>query len=211
MKKDPDTEQPERIAFATSEPPQPRWAVRWTELAVYFLHRPLNPGRRWRAVVRGCTTYSDEQLREEEITVGTLERALKLFDTNTHLGRSVIAQAEDWAERHPNAQPAAPAFGGESVAAEIIGQGHARPGEVTIDLQPPLAADASQDEALRWLYGEELESAKPQTLLARDFGVGESTARMQLKNGRPVMIPLTAALRFFSRPAFEKAKGAHRE
>jgi hypothetical protein len=196
MRKDPDTQQPERIAFASSEPDQliqRNRPARWTELAVYYLHKPENPGRRWRAVVRGCSTYPHETTREEEITVGTLERALKLFDDKTQLGRSVIAQAGNWAE--------------ENIVTTV---GEARAiggGGRCATLDPGFDGD-DQGEALRWLYGEELNSAKPQTLLARDFGVKESTARMQLGAGRPIMVPLTAALRYFNRPAFKKARGA---
>lgn len=203
MTRDPDLELPQRIAFASSEPKDNgNRAARWTELAVYYLHRPAKPGRHWRAVTRGYSTHPGETLREEEITVGTLDRALTLFDETTSLGRSVIAQARDWHESEGEREaaqmrtPVAPPVVG------LSGQGH-----LLVPLEPGFDG-ADQDEALRWLYGDELESAKPQTLLARDFGVKESTARMQLGAGRPIMVPLTSALRFFNRPAFKKAREA---
>lgn len=194
MKREPSNEAPERIAFATSEPADTGDGrhARWTELAVYYLHQPANPARRWRAVSRGLSTYPGESTREEEITVGSLDRALKLFDAFTQLGRSVIAQAEDWAETRVEELRRNPAL-----VAELDREDEWGPAEFP-----------SQDEALRWLYGDELDSAKPQTLLARDFGVKESTARMQLGAGRPIMVPLTSALRYFNRPAFKKAREA---
>lgn len=201
MKREPSNEAPERIAFATSEPADTGDGrhARWTELAVYYLHQPANPARRWRAVSRGLSTYPGESTREEEITVGSLDRALKLFDAFTQLGRSVIAQAEDWEAEY---------------ALKLVEKPHRTEAVTTCDgrelelIFEPGFDGGDQGAALRWLYGDELDQAKPQTLLARDFGVKESTARMQLGAGRPIMVPLTSALRYFNRPAFKKAREA---
>jgi len=191
MKTKPGFEHAERIAFATSEPVGVP-AGRWTELGVYYDHRPTNPGKPWIAVVRGCSTYPGETMREEIIQVGTLERALKLFDPNSQLGRSVIAQAEDWQEPAPILP-----------VPDILPDTLARPPHNRF-------TGTDQDEALRWLYGAELDKLTPAKLLERDFGVVEGTVRAAVKAGREIKIPLAAAMRFFDREAFQRARAVNR-
>lgn len=172
-----------RIAFNRSrvneDSGQPQ---RWTELAVYYDPAPAIIGKPWIAVARGCSTHPGERTREEKIQVGTLKRALGMFDEGSPLFRSVAAQAEDWAETN------LPGLRNGAAPREF----------------------ANQEEALRWLYGDELEGAKPQTLLARDFGAGESTVRAALADGRDIKIPLLAALRFIDRDAFRRARDTGR-
>lgn len=209
----------ERIAFATSKTPGGQ-AQRWTELSVHYRDMADRP---WTAIARGMSNLQHERTRESVITVGTLERALRLFDQGTQLGRTVALQAEDWEEQKRRAETAAAIHDASDQlrGAERSGPGGAvsRPresGAIPI-LEPgeeiavkPREPFPSQEEALRWLYGEELEAAKPQTLIARDFGAGESTVRAALAAGREIKIPLTAALRFFDKGAFDSFREAAR-
>lgn len=188
----------ERIAFASSET-QPQHLAdlrRWTELAVYFLHKPDNPGRRWMAVSRGHSTHPGERTKTESVTVGTLDRALKLFTDETQLGRSVMTQAEDWRERNLSK--------GGTPFAELEAAAKERElEEIAHGMTFP-----DQDAALRWLYGDELDELTPAKLLERDFGATESTVRAAIAAGRPIKIPLVAALRWIdrSRFRFERAR-----
>lgn len=204
MKPDPISNQAIEIAFATSEPdptlpgnaaiaPRP---ARWSEIAVYYDPAPVIPGKPWVSVVRGCSTYPGETLREEKLPAGTMERALKLVDPNSQLGRSVIGQAEEWAASRTETalqRLEAGVAGVEALASQLAGF----EGETDAD-------------ALAWLYGDELDKLTPAKLLERDFGVVEGTVRAAQKAGREIKVPLAAVMRFFDREAFHRARGGAR-
>lgn len=178
----PNLETAVQIAFASSQPDPTLQenasitphAARWSELSVYYDPTPKVPGKRWIAISRGLSTYRGETTKEEAIQVGTLERALKLFRSDSQLGRIVITQAEDWAETEWSTHaPATLSFG-------------------------------SDDAALRWLYGDEVDQVTPAGLLKRDFGAGESTVRAAIADGRPIKVPFLAIARFVDREAFRR-------
>lgn len=93
---------------------------------------------------------------------------------DSQLGRSVTNQAEDWAETE------------------------------WVEHAPGFINFGSDEAAMRWLYGDELDQAKAQTLLARDFGAGESTVRMALASDRPIKVPFAQVARFIDRKAFRR-------
>lgn len=191
MKTQPGYDGAERIAFATSEPAAVVGPTRWTELAVYYLRKcPAQPGRRWMAVSRGCSTHPGETEKEEVITVGTLARALKLF-SDSQLGRSVCAQAEDWAERN----------------ASLVLRDSQR---IRIPLLKPgkglseRFTGTTDREAIDWLYKGETDGGRStlESMLNADFGLGERTAQVAFRRGSEIRIPLVKALRYFDREAF---------
>lgn len=151
---------------------------RWVELSVWFLHDPKMGGKPWVTRSVGHTRVAGERTRVSELAAGTLERSLKLIDERGDIGVVVAERAREWAGEHP-------------VAVQ-----NARSGPVSFD---------SDREALAWLYGQpEFFNGFP-ALLERDLGAGRSTARMQLADGRPVMVPLRAVLPFVDRDAFRRA------
>jgi len=173
-------QKPELIAFATTargggfRPHKDRW----TELSVYWLHAPRNPGRRWAAVSAGCSRNEGEGVRESSLIVGSLDRALNLIDQGNDLGVMVCETAREWADEN-----------------RVTIQ-NARTGAVAFD---------TDRAALAWLYGEETASDAFPRLLERDMGAGRSAVRMQLKADRPVMVPLRMMLPFIDRKAFRAA------
>jgi hypothetical protein len=184
-----DYERAERIAFASSAPDDNRFA-RWTELAVYFDRE--DDRRPWIAVVRGCSNHPREKLREEVVRVGTLERAMKLFDDRSPLYRSVAVQAEEWrSDQVVEDMEKGP------ISAEILG--------TELQASPERFTGTTQDEALDYLFGPLLESAKPQTLVERVFEIGESSVRMQIVQKRDIKIPLRTAARYMDRDAVRRA------
>lgn len=93
---DVDVSRGERISFASSAGPD---RERWTELEVYHFEQAPAPKRHWMSVRRGCSSVPGERTRESRLLVGSLERALKLFDESTELGVIAAEQARDWAEQ----------------------------------------------------------------------------------------------------------------
>lgn len=182
-----------RIAFAQSHNAvkEDNRPYRWTEVAVFYDPTPEKPGKRWIAVINGCSSYPGETTREEVIQVGTLERALELFREDG-LGRAVRLQAREWAETElPRQAPETLTKRSMTLDEYLANEG----------LSDAVGNEA-QVAALRWLYGDDMNRLKIQTLLRRDFFVGESTVRMALNTGRLIKVPLIEALRFIDRDAF---------
>jgi hypothetical protein len=150
---------------------------RWTELEVHYLHNPGPGGKRWVAVVKGVTTYERETNKLTMLNAGTLERALKII-SDTDIGIAVCEAAREWAEWN----------------AVTIENGKGRP------FRP-----ATDREALEWLYGDIAEGDTFPRLVERDLGAKKSTVRMQLGDGRDVMVPLRALIPFIDRNAFRAA------
>lgn len=178
----------ELIAFASTEFSGSKIAQalgrsRWTELAVWYLHKPKMGGKRWFARVSGYSRVEGEHARHTGLASGTLERALKLMDGQSDIGVATAETAREWAE--------------DNRATVENGRGGA------------VAFDTDRD-ALAWLYGEEAAHNGFPTMLAQDTGAGASTVRMQLAAGRPVMVPLRALLPFLDRAAFRRAREAVR-
>lgn len=83
---------------------------------------------------------------------------------DSDLGIAVTETAQEWAEQHELAQDAA-------------------------------LTKITDQMALEHLYGKEPTGRKGYSgLVAKDFGVGESTVRMAIANGTPIKVPLTAVI-----------------
>ena len=174
----------ELIAYGSTEHggagPRAQARPRWTELSVWYLHNPGPGGKRWVSQSAGMTRISGEQERITRLPSGTLERALKLIDQNGELGVAVAETAREWAEDN----------------------------RVTVENGRSGRLEFENDEAaLTWLYGQPDQGHKGfASMLAKDMGIGESTARMQMANKRAVMVPLRSLLPFVDRAAFRRAR-----
>lgn len=69
---------------------------------------------------------------------------------------------------------------------------------------PRTAEDWTDEQALARLYGGQAKSWPVD--LASDFGIGESTTRMALKNGTPVKVPLASVMPFLDLAALNAAR-----
>jgi hypothetical protein len=221
MREKPSYGHAELVAAASNEP-HDNSRARWTELAVH--HDPDNASRPWFGVIRACSTYPGEVTREQVVQVGTLERALRLFDAGSALTRAIALEAEDWEERRraeqqdrPGLRDAPLGFRASPADAKVLlaDQGHKRLGDLQVGDElmpgPEPFTGTTQDEALAWLFGDLLDKSKPQTLVARLFGVGESSVRMQIAEGRDIKIAFKAAARFMDRDAVRRALAPPKE
>ena len=185
----------QRIAFATSGDPEGRPGrspSRWSELAVFYDPTPEKKGRPWIAVALGCSSRPGERTKESVVQVGTLDRALHLFDNGSQLGRMVSIEAREWASDMEKREETIAAIENAAVA-----------------LRPQPAIDwADQDAVLRHLYGDELETRTPATLISRDFRATEGTVRAALRDGREIKVPLTAVAPFIDIARFRAAREA---
>lgn len=152
-------------------------SARWTELEVHYLHNPGPGGKRWAGVVKGCTAIEGERDKCVIMHAGTLERALKPIDDSA-IGIVVCETAREWLEDN-------------RVMVENERGGVFMP--------------ATDREALEWLYGDIAEGDTFPRLVERDLGAKKSTVRMQLGDGRDVMVPLRALIPFIDRNAFRAA------
>lgn len=167
-----DIDRGELVAFASSDTGRDRWS----ELAVYhFADRDYVGARPWLSVLRGCSRILGERTREQRLWVGSLERALKLFDQEATLGILVAETARDWAELTAAAR-----------------QTEVRSAHVAI---------GSDRDALAHLYGTDASALPPLTVMAGDLGVGESSIRMAMKRGTDVKVGLRAIAGFVPRGA----------
>lgn len=152
---------------------------RWTEIAIWYLTDAKHWRRPWVSEVIGRSTVEGERDKRSVVAVGSLERAVKLFD-DSDLARVAILQAEQWREENADRLRRRP----------------------TEDALPTTDA-----EMLAWLYPGSVLKNWP-VLIERDFGTGESTTRAALKNGTDVKVPLRAVLRWFDREAFQRDREA---
>jgi hypothetical protein len=165
-----------RVAHGSTRHNRPRW----TEIAIYYFLEPPLGGKRWLAEIKGVSTVPGEMDRRQTLRAGTLERALKIVDESGDVGRAVAETAREWAEDNRL----------------LIEAGAGKPFSAKTD-----------EEALAWLYGEAGALSGRNSLparLARDLGIGESTVRMQIKNGTDVKVPLRSILPFVDREAFRR-------
>jgi hypothetical protein len=171
----------ELIAFASSHA---CWRTNWTDIEVYYLHRPKMGSRPWLARVIGCSSIPGQKPLPSAIAAGTLERALKIVQQTGQIGVIAVETARQWADENR----------------VTIENGRGKPVEFATD-----------QEALEWLYGQPDAGLRGyEKMLARDTGAGESTIRMQMKGARPVMVPLRSLLPFIDRAAWRRAKGGDR-
>jgi hypothetical protein len=138
MREKPSYGHAELVAAASNEP-HDNSRARWTELAVH--HDPDNASRPWFGVIRACSTYPGEVTREQVVQVGTLERALRLFDAGSALTRAIALEAEDWEERRraeqqdrPGLRDAPLGFRASPADAKVLlaDQGHKRLGDLQV-------------------------------------------------------------------------------
>lgn len=152
---------------------------RWTELELFF--DPGVDGKKvWRAVSKGCSSRRGEVTKNRELAAGTVDRAMKLFDPDTDAGRIMQAQVDDWMDANSDR------------AGRVLMKG----------VEPPVLCMDDQ-AALRQLFGTDT-TLKSQ---AEALGLGESTLRMQLKDGKDVRVALRAILPFVDIAAFRRARG----
>jgi hypothetical protein len=161
------TDTRERIAFRSTRG-EGRFAKRrWTEMAIHYDPAAAD-GNRFIANITGKSDYEGETDRVNETAYHTLALALHHFDDSAP-AQSIADQASVWAERmveqHERAKAAAPAM---TIPTDDMG-------------------------ALAMLYGQEATERRGfQAQVARDFGIGESSVRMALKNGTGLKVPLLA-------------------
>lgn len=225
----------ERIAFASTGDDGKE---RHTDLAVYYLHQPPSSGRRWLSEAIGQSNVPGERPRMRRLNVGSLERALKLFE-DSDIGVMVCEQARDWAETAERCKIADipvlvtdwdKLLDDEGIVSSIHRFGDRTDGPALIVTenrdQPSTightwleASDVwdsvrtSDTEALAWLYGE-VDSTPRATfaaMLAKDFDLAPRTVTTALKENTPIRVPLRSILRFVDRGAFRAWRAANRE
>lgn len=173
-------------------------APRWSELEVWFL--PDVSGRCFVAESRGCSSIPGEVTKRQRIYVGTLDRALRMFD-ESDAGENVRLMAEDWLERNP---------GRVAEALKALRRFRGAPGGAQ-----GYDGAGGLSGALAWLYqppGVELTEGRLSEAVAQDFGVPSRTVRHALgmeRDGKPLTGwagAFVRALRWFDRDAFRKSK-----
>lgn len=224
----------ERIAFASSEGDG---RERWTELAVYHFDQPPTHRRNWMAVSIGRSVVAGERDKERRLLVGSLERALKLFDEGTELGVIVCEEAREWEydREHGHFQTRFPSpdvmLGAirdvepDSVLAKLYdvleGQsataiptvtseqvGNAILKDIARGWHPYTPDDRA---ALAYLYDVPADDLPSVNSMASDLGMSESTLRAALKNGTGAKVPLQHVAALIDRALFRQRREAERD
>lgn len=192
---DIDTSAGELVAFVSTERPD---ASRWTELSVIYL--PEASGRCFVAEVTGRSRVDGEAVRRRPIYVGSLERALKLFDEDSEATHALRLAAEDWMERNA-----------DRPKQDVLRLRQAERGDAPAGTEGFSGQDGL-DGALSWLYPDGPSAGRAQRL-ETDFGVPRRTVDNALsQEGKGEQLTgwaraFLSALRWFDRAAFHRSKG----
>lgn len=208
---DVDLSKGERIAFASSEADG---RDRWTELAVYYFADPPTPKRHWLSQSVGRSVVPGERDKERRLLVGSLERALKLFDEGTDLGVIVCEQAREWWEERNLVDMVVQTYHHPALSPTLSGDAlrfstsrpplGLKPEDIARGWSPyPIGDDRA---ALAWLYGVTPGELPSVNSMAADLGLGESTLRMALKNGTGIKVPLAHIGSLIDRDLFQRRR-----
>lgn len=166
---------PERIAFRSTQSEGQFPKPRWTEMSLDYDPAAAD-GNAFIANITGKSSVPTETDRVNEVSYHTLDLALVHFDDSAP-ARSIIRQAQVWAERKVHAHEARKTA-----------------------LAPAMIIPTDDATALTMLYGAEaVEQRGFVARVARDFGLGESSVRMALKNGTGIRVPLVAIANLIDR------------
>lgn len=188
----------EEIAFVST---QRRGQPRWTELAIVYA--PQADGRCFWSQISGLSTMQGEATRQRAVYVGTIERALELFDQDSDATQALRVQALDWQDRNP-----------ERAKTDVLTlravEGIAPNGPLATANQPDGYQGSTLLQAVHWLYGS--AQAGMAQRLADDFGVPRRTvahALDQEQSGQALTgwtKAFISSLRFFNRAAFHMSR-----